>query len=402
MGQLVDVIIVGAGPSGASAAYDLGEAGLRVVVLEKQSLPRYKTCGGGVSAGLLAEFPFSFEPVIESRVNRISYAFKGQMVTIPLPDRQMQMVMRADFDAHILAHARVETHQDTTVTRVTEREERVVVETARGRVLESRYLIAADGANSVVAHSLGLRRRRSLAAAIEIEAPVPPEVMQRFADAPLFIFGEIYLGYLWIFPKKQHLSVGIGAFHPRPGKLQSTLERVMKRYGVSVAGLPVHGHPLPIYTRREKISTRRVLMVGDAAGLVEPFSGEGIRFAVRSGRLAAQAIASSQVERYPQWIRQKIGVNHTYAAGLALLFHHLPWTCFQLGVRNPFATHAFIDLFSNRASYPEVILRIFGSLPFFLATELAAGVAGLFGGAKQGSKVRSAVYYNDATLSTHP
>jgi len=387
---------VGGGPGGASAAFHLGEAGLNVVLLEKKTIPRYKTCGGGISAGLLAEFPFSFEPVIESKVDKVSYAFRRQRVTIPLPERQMQMVMRADFDAHILAHARAEVHPGTTVTRVTELDDRVVVETSQGQVLESRCLIAADGANSVVAHSLGLRRRRLLAAAIEVEAPVAPDVMQRFADAPLFIFGEIYLGYLWIFPKKQHLSVGIAAFHPRPGKLQSTLERVMSRYGISVAGLPVHGHPIPIFLRSEKISTRRVLMVGDAAGLVDPFSGEGIRFAVRSGRLAARAILTHQVESYAKWVRQTIGLNHTFAAGLAVLFYHLPWTCFQLGVRNPFATHAFIDLFSNRASYPEVILRIFGSLPFFIATELVAGAAGLFGGARQKNKVRSAVYYNGA------
>jgi len=260
--------------------------------------------------------------------------------------------------------------------------------------VESRCLLAADGANSVVAHSLGLRRRRSLAAAIEVEAPVSQDVMQRFAGAPLFIFGEIYLGYLWIFPKKQHLSVGIGAFRPRPGKLQATLERVMSRYGITVAGLPVHGHPIPIYLRSEKISTRRVLLVGDAAGLVDPFCGEGIRFAVRSGRLAARAILTGQMESYAKWVHQTIGLNHTMAAGLALLFYHLPWTCFQLGVRNPFATHAFIDLFSNRAGYPEVILRIFGSLPFFIATELVAGMAGLFGGARQKDNVRSAIYYN--------
>ncbi len=74
MTQVYDVIIVGAGPAGSTAAYFLGQAGARVLVLEKEELPRYKPCGGGLAARLLDQFPFSFQPVIESRVRAISYA----------------------------------------------------------------------------------------------------------------------------------------------------------------------------------------------------------------------------------------------------------------------------------------------------------------------------------------
>ena len=388
--SIYDTIVVGGGPGGGTAAYFLGEAGKRVLVLEKEILPRYKACGGGLSANLLKQFPFSFEPVIESRVQSISYVLGKQDVTFPLPKRPMAMVMRDQFDAHLLAHTKADILQGTAVRKVTEVGDRVTVETRTGETFESHYLIGADGANSVVAHSLGLRRGKTLAAAIEAEVAVPGEVMHQFADAPMFIFGEARLGYLWIFPKAAHFSVGIAALHPKPGELQATLKRVMARYGILLEGVHLRGHPIPIFTRREPIATARTLLVGDAAGLVDPFSGEGIRFAIKSGRLAAEAILSGQVRRYPKNAFHEIGSNHILAAGLALLFYNYPRPCFALGVRNPFATQAFVDLLGDKIRYPEVILRLFGSLPVFLAAQGIAALAGLLPGSKRRQPVRAA------------
>ena len=390
--DLYDAIVVGAGPGGATAAFFLGEAGKKVLVLEKETLPRYKACGGGLSTGLLEQFPFSFEPVIESRVRAITYTLGKRSVTVPLPDRPMRTVMRDDFDAHILAHARAEVRQGCAVKSVRELDDRVVVETREGAVFQALALVAADGANSVVARALGLRRKKNLVGAIEVEAAVSPEVMERFADRPVFIFGEIDRGYLWIFPKSRHLSVGIGAFHPKPGELQSTLKRVMGEFGIQVEGQPTHGHPIPIYTRREKIATARALLVGDAAGLVDPLSGEGIQYAIKSGRLAAQAILSGQIEAYPDRVYREIGSSHRFGVGLALFYYQFPRLCFWLGVRNPLSTRAFVDLLSDRADYPEVILRIIGTLPLFLLSETIAALAGLAGGPARKQAVRAAVY----------
>jgi len=274
MSEPYDIIVVGAGPGGATAAYFLGEAGKRVLVLEKEYLPRYKPCGGGLSLRMLeAMFPFTFEPVIETQVKTVAFALGRREITLSVPARSVAMVMRDKFDAHLLAHARAEVRQGIAVRRVTETMDRVIVETSDGAVLEGRYLIGADGAKSVVARDLELRRGRVMGAAIEAEVPASQEIMERFGSEMVLILGEVKYGYLWIFPKADHLSVGIGALHPKPGELQETLARVMARYGIRIDRTMLHGHPLPLYTHREPISTARALLVGDAAGLMDPLTG---------------------------------------------------------------------------------------------------------------------------------
>lgn len=364
---MYDVIIVGAGPGGASAAYTLGEAGARVLVLEKEQLPRYKVCGGGLSTAMLEKyFPFSFEPVIEDRIQRITYQLGERVQCVPLRDSSMVMVMRDRFDHFIISKARVDLATGAPVQQVKEHEDHVVVETQDGKMYQGRFVIGSDGASSIVAKSIGLRRKKVLAAAIEAETPVSPQVLKAFRGAPLFIFGEIQPGYLWVFPKADHLSVGIAALHPKPGQLQLTLRQVMARYGIDVSGMPLHGHPLPIYTGREPVATRRVLLVGDAAGLTDPFSGEGIRIAIKSGRYAANAVLSSRPDLYQVWIDKRIGASESLGLGFGELFYTLPRLCFELGVRNPMATQAVMDLLSDRIGYGRVLLRVFGSLPYSL------------------------------------
>ncbi len=361
-----DAIIVGGGPAGSSAAFTLRQAGQRVLVLEKERLPRYKTCGGAVSRHVLAQFPFSFEPVIQCGVSAISYALGEEFTTIPLDDPSLVMVMREEFDDFFLKHTGADVRAGTRAVAVEELSDRVQITTSDGDQIEAGYLIAADGANSSIARMLELRKRRVLAGAIEIEASVQPAVLQRFSRAPVLIFGEMKLGYLWIFPKADHLSVGIGALDSRPGELQAALEQVMKRFAIPLAGQPRHGHPLPINRRGGPLGTRRTLLAGDAAGLVDPFTGEGIRFAIQSGRLAAGAILSGHVERYTSMIRREIGANHLVGSALTPIFYGMPRTSFTMALRNPGLSQALVSMVGGQIGYARLILQVIGSFPRFV------------------------------------
>jgi geranylgeranyl reductase family protein len=377
----VDVIIVGAGPAGAAAAYFLGEAGQQVIVLEKAPLPRYKPCGGGLSVQMLEKyFPFSFRPVFERQAQSISYALGQHLIAIPVAQSALHLVMRDRFDAFILAHATAEVRSGVAVKQVQETETGVSVTLADGSNFHARYLIGADGANSVVAHELGLRRGRALLGALEAEVTVTPEVQARFSKGPVFIVGELKQGYLWIFPKADHLSVGIAAWHPKAGELQATLKRVMARHGIALDGVPVHGHPIPIYTHREPIATARTLLVGDAAGLADPFSGEGIRLAIKSSRLAADAILAGRPVAYPRQVFRQIGLGHWLGWVVIWVFFTFQTLGFALFVPNPVVTRAFLDMLSDRASYLDVMIRAIMTLPVFLPVQAFQSLKRIFSG----------------------
>ncbi len=391
---MYDVIIAGSGPAGASAAYFLGRAGRKVLVLEKEKLPRYKACGGGVSLRFLqSQFPFPFDEVIEDRVCSMSYVYNNHTVTIPCKGGGLVMVMRERLDSYILSQAGVEVKENTPIRKVAETSDRVRVETADGQVYEASYLIGADGANSVAAHAVGREKGRDAFPAIEAEVTAPEEVLARFAGNPTFIFKQISWGYLWVFPKADHLSVGVAAVNPGRGVLQATLNRVMNSYGISLENVPLRGHLVPYSPINTRISTARILLAGDAAGLVDPLSGEGIRPAILSGRLAAEVILAGHPEKYGTLIKRKIGYEHRLSLFAAKIFYRLPGVCLRLGAPNPFTTRAIMDVMAGGSGGFSVMLLAILSLPVYLLIEGAAWLVGILGGPVRRQKMRQAVYY---------
>ena len=397
MTDLYDTIIVGAGPGGATAGYFLAEAGQQVLILEKDVPPRYKACGGGLSAHVLEQiFPFSFEPVIEARVQTTTWVMGRWSVEIPVPAQAVRTVMRAEFDAFLLAHTRAEVRPGQTVRKTEELADRVRMHTAGGAIHEGRYVIGADGASSAVARDLDLRRNKEMAGALEVELPASPETLEQFGHTLLFIILDgLSFGYGWIFPKADLLSVGVMALHPRRGQLQAALAQLARRYNLSLDGAAIKGHPIPLYLRREPIATRRALLVGDAAGLADPLSGEGIRLAIQSGQMAAQAILAGHPEQYEADIWRHIGRSQRLGLLLAQILARFPRTMYVLGAANPLLTPVLIDVLTGRTQYGRVILAAIGTLPLYALTEVMARAAVRLGGPASGQKLRERLYVRD-------
>ncbi|MEJ2207454.1 MAG: geranylgeranyl reductase family protein [Anaerolineae bacterium] len=368
-----DVIVAGAGAGGAAAAYHLGQAGLKTLVVDKAHLPRYKACGGAIPRAALDRFPFAFDGVVEAAPSEAHFLL-GRLpgVRFPLPDRPVVMVMRERFDAFLLAQSGAEVVEGQAVTGVVEADDRVEVRLG-DRTLTARYLVGADGATSQVARWLGLRHRRRLGGTLEAEVPLEGDarLADRYGRRAIFIMGAMPWGYGWVFPKGDHLSVGIGRLRPGRADLRAALQREMDRLGIPLDGVPIRGHPLPSYRPRpwpfwqarwrDRISTRRCLLVGDAANLVDPLLGEGIRYALESGRLAAAAIAADDVSGYEAAVWQRMGQSLATASLVAQWYYHLPWLCFILGLQNPAVIGLFVSILSDRMSYEGIGRRIVAS-----------------------------------------
>ncbi|MGZ3583792.1 MAG: NAD(P)/FAD-dependent oxidoreductase, partial [Ktedonobacterales bacterium] len=157
-----DVIVVGGGPAGSTTAYELSRQGFNVCLLEKYTMPRYKTCGGGVNIRAANLIPFTLEPVVERVIHRYRFTYRGEKPferTYPKPLTYMTQRMR--LDQYLLEQARsvgTNVREGITVRKVAVTEDQAIVVTDAGEQFEGKVLVGADGANSVVARDLDLMR----------------------------------------------------------------------------------------------------------------------------------------------------------------------------------------------------------------------------------------------------
>lgn len=359
---MFDCIIVGAGPAGGTAAYHLAKKGRSVLVLEKASLPRYKPCGGGVSPIVAEWFDFDFSPAISLKVNTIRYTWnKEDPVEAELKTPEpIWMVRRDVFDYFLIQQAQrqgAELRQNTEVTGIEFKGCCWQVNTADGPI-EGKYLIAADGAKGPLAKWLGFKeRKRRLGGALEAEAMTTIENPQ----TAHFEFGMVKNGYIWNFPKADGYSIGIGTF--RGGEAQNLREIVTEYstlFGVDFKAIKQHGHPICLWDGDQKLHAQQVLLAGESACVVDPFTAEGIRPSIFSGLKASEAVDNAlagdinALERYSEVIAQEWGTDMVWAQRLATVFYRVPGIAYKVGVKRPGATQRIGQILCGQLRYQDV------------------------------------------------
>lgn len=371
---MFDCIIVGAGPAGGSAAYHLAQQGQSVLVLEKASFPREKSCGGGVSPAIAKWFDFDFSPVVQNQVSQVKYTFKmGDPAEVALQGvTPMWMVHRGQFDNFLLEQATAkgaEFKSGIEVTGATLEGETWQVQTNNG-TFEGKYLIAADGANSTVAKFLGLGNTPTIAAA---SLQVPGTVSDRQKITAFFDFGSLKNGFMWCFPKADGYSLSAAYVRDAKGKsdeLKKQLTKYAESFNLDASQGEYQEHPLNLWQKDRALHSDRALLVGEAAGMVDPLIGEGIRPAMFTGVKAAGAVIAAlqgdanALASYTQTVNQEWGGNLAKADFLAGLFFKAPKIAYKMGVKRPAAGQLMGKILCGELSYSQVAEKATQKLKF--------------------------------------
>lgn len=356
-----DVIVVGAGPAGSVTALRLAGNGASVLLLDRARFPRDKPCGGGLTGRALRQLPVRVDPVVEHVVDRMVLRLGyGASYERRCREPVIAMTQRIRLDQYLVEQAvaaGVELREGAKVATVCATPSDVRVE-LDGETLSGVCLVGADGANGVTAGQLGLGSSPTYGVALEGNLPHAKADAGRYAGRVVLELATVPGGYGWVFPKGDHLNFGVGGWEAEGPRLREHLRRLCAAHGVSDAELEhVRGHRLPLRRPDAPLARGRALVVGDAAGLVDPLSGDGMYECFVSAREAATAIgallsgAAADLTPYDAAIQRSLGRMTAASWGAKVAFDRFPRLAFTLS-RPPFVWPVVEGLLRGDLSHP--------------------------------------------------
>lgn len=408
-----DVIVAGAGPAGATAAFRLARAGVRVLMIERLPLPRQKPCGGGISTRVFSRFPWLSDSLRQIPSNAVSSLYlegpSGGVFRMQTNGPAVVLIRRIEFD-HMLASLAIDAGAEllapAAIAQASQDASGVTLRTREGHELRAPMVIAADGVNSVIARRLGLNPGwpdARLALDMMEETPIAslrtaePETLSVF-----YGYGSAH-GYAYIFPKVEHVNVGIGYVLPyfkarvdlKPYDLQQQLVGDLRARGL-LDGESQRGQftpfLIPIGGPLKKTAAGRVLLAGDAGGFVNGFSAEGIYYAMVTGDLAAESILAARSagaivpararRAYVRAWRQEIGAELRDSVLIQKYLFSTPARMDRLvrvAQTRPEFSEILVDYASGRLSYSAARRRLLWHFPRLLPrlALLAARASGI-------------------------
>lgn len=379
--QFFEVIVVGAGPAGATLAYELAREGIKVLLLEKEYLPRYKCCAGGITARAAKLLDYDISSVVEDTIYDVVFTYRsGQYYIGHDSEGLIYTVMRNKFDFLLVERAKqygAIIHDKHEVTQIRMDSNGVEVSTTDD-TYRAYFIVGADGTYSQVAKQLEIKRNVSYLAAMVTELNVPSKDIDRWKGRVNIDFGYIAGGFAWVFPKKNHISVGIGCH----GANAVSLRRGCKKYIHSLAIVHYNNVKscsclIPTSQSNSIVCKDRALLVGDAAGFTDPLTGEGIYYAVLSAQLAANVIkdclmqSTGDSSRYQQDVEDMIISELNVARGLLRALAFSPRLTLKLFQKDERVWRACLSLMHDRTKYAIIsrkLREIKGKLRLFIGT----------------------------------
>jgi flavin-dependent dehydrogenase len=338
------------------------------LLLEKQRLPRYKACAGGLSVKTVNLLGFDLGGVIEDTARQLVLSYKeGPRIARTADTPLVYMTMRERLDlllADRASAAGASLHDNEPLLNFNPDGDTVVLTTGKAEY-RTRVLVGADGFGSIVARRLGLTRGRRYDCALESEVTCPPAMLDEWRGKFYVDYGHCLHGYSWLFPKADHLSIGVCAPQLLAKSLRSQFHRLLRSLGLDGSSLPrfkssyvgFRGDGVPL-------TEGRCLLLGDAAGLADALTGEGIYYAVRSAQLAVPPIAS-YLERqspdlgpYQQSVDSELMPEIRLSERLAAAARRVPRIAYNFVSTSDAAWSAFCRLVRGETKYTRLRLEL--------------------------------------------
>jgi len=375
-----DVVIIGAGPSGATAAYHCAKSGLDTLFVDKSQFPRYKECGGALSEQAMSYLDF---PVDEELIERDVYGsrvrFGNEAIEVQKPYRIAALVTRSKFDHFLVQWAtKVGANflENQRAIKLQISHECVDIITNE-KQLRARLVIGADGSQGITSRYVRNRLRRN-----EYAIGVVTQITADNKDVDKYIFNSVEIhsgitnmGYGWVFPHKGYFNVGISGIADKLSNPKKILSSFLRERGFH-GQYRYHAHRIPMCGMLRKNVTDRIILVGDAAGFVDSFYGEGIAYAILSGRIAADVCYDALQLRdgwgedflkiYNDECCKQFENNLKYSLILARLVHRFPKLFLKLMASDENVLDRFLEVPAAKLTYKDYFQWMISRLPNLL------------------------------------
>ncbi len=369
-----DVIVIGAGAAGSTAAFHIANAGNNVTLLEKNENGLIKPCGGGMAAAVQQWFPFDLKPVVDEVINRVdfSWCLRDQVIAELPGSSPFWIVRREKLDKFLTDNAvkaGAELISPFCVETLHKSGEDWVVGSKEGKHLKSRAVIIANGSDSPWPKAFGLgpkNQHHAFTTSVRLEGRGNlPKGTTRFE------FGLVHHGFAWAFPLSKGVNIGIGTFiGQHASDSEAVLEQLLPSLGFSAKEGIRQEALLRVWNGHHRLNGDGIIAIGDAASLCDPFLAEGIRPALLSGYEAACSINNwltgdnKDLNSYSKNMKEKWGDSMAWGRRISQAFYRFPKVGYQLGIKRPTAPQRIAQILSGEMGYGDIATRVIKRLLF--------------------------------------